>query len=237
MTDQKKPSIISTTINSLTRKHSVTLPRGLHARLSNPSKVAETDPLTRPNRLALMLDISGSMYGEPLLKLQEAVTGFLNACNFGDTALALEPFGTASEVLRSRVALTTQQLMLLTTVQTLNASGGTPMADALDYVLNTYSVTRGVLVSDGQPDREQLVYDAARHYAEAEIPVDCVHIGFSGEGETVLKSVAEITHGEYIKFTDITAFSRSFKYLTPALRGLLTSGAISAAQLGAKEIK
>lgn len=236
MTDQKDKLVTNKPNTGMIPKLTRSLPGGgLHARLRNPKAVVASDPLTRPNRLALMLDVSGSMYGDKIISLREAATGFVNACNFSDTAIALEPFGEHPVV--NRVDLTTQQMMLVTTIQMLRDSGGTPMAEAMDYCLNTYSISRGVIVSDGQPDRETMVYEQARNYAEAGIPIDCVHIGLGGDGEECLKKVADITGGIFIKFTDITAFSKSFKYLTPGFRALLTTGAVTPAQLGAKEIK
>ena len=221
--------------SGLTRKHTVSLP-GLHARLRNPSAVEASNPLTRPNRIALMLDVSGSMHGSKIASLRDAVTGFINSCNFGDTALALEPFG-ENYPPPNRMELSVFSPLLLSTVQMLKSYGSTPMAQAMDYVINIYSVTRGVIVSDGQPDSEHAVYTAAESYKEAGIPVDCVHIGNEVSGEECLRRVAEMTGGQYIKFTDIASFSKAFKYLTPMYYAMLTSGRVSASDLGAKELK
>jgi Mg-chelatase subunit ChlD len=214
-----------------TPKGVVRLP-GLHARLTNPQRAEALDPTTKPNRIALMLDASGSMNGDKNKSLQDACQSFVSACNFADTALAIETFGAEPEI---RVALTCQQPLLMMTMMSIPAHGGTPMADALDYVLNSYSITRGVIVSDGQPDSESAAYSVADHYKAAEIPVDCVHIGHSSSGEACLKRIAEITGGHYIKFTDIASFAKNFKMLTPAFYAQLTSG--GAAALGAAEVK
>jgi uncharacterized protein YegL len=211
----------------------VSLKKGLHARLQNPAG-AGGDALTRPNRIALMLDASGSMAGSKNKSLQDACTDFVQQCNMSDTSLAIETFGSEPEI---RVALTCQQPLLLMTTMSIPACGGTPMAGALDYVLRSYSITRGVLVSDGQPDSESQAYAAAEQYKAAEIPVDAVHIGNSTNGEQCLRRIAEITGGMFIKFTDIASFAKNFKYLTPAYYGQLTSGAVGAAQLGATEVK
>lgn len=207
---------------------------GLHARLSNPKVAAGIDPLTRQNRIALMLDASGSMCGSKIQSLRDACASFVQSCNMSDTALAVETFGAEPEI---RVALTCQQPLLAMTVMSIPASGGTPMAAALEYVLRTYSITRGVLVSDGQPDSEAAAYLVAEQYKTAEIPVDCVHIGQSVSGEACLQRIAEMTGGKFIKFTDIQSFAKNFKYLTPAYYAQLTSGAVDAAQLGAREVK
>jgi Mg-chelatase subunit ChlD len=226
----------TTTANALLRKHSVSLP-GLHARLRNPKVDTASDPNTKPNRLALLLDVSGSMRGKKIQSLRDAVTSFIQSCTFGDTALALEPFGESADPPSGRVPLSCFAPFLTSTVQTLQSYGSTPMAEAMDYVLRSYSLTRSVLVSDGEPDSEARVFDQAMLFHEAALPCDCVHIGNSTDGESCLRRVAEITGGQYIKFTDIQSFAKSFKYLTPAYYAMLCDGSVSAAQLGAKELK
>jgi uncharacterized protein YegL len=239
MTDNKNHSLQSnqTSANTIVKKHSVGV-TGLHARLRNPIATTEGggDPLTKPNRLALMLDVSGSMRGDKIESLRNACAGFVNACNFSDTSLAIEPFGDDYPS-PNRLPLIVFKPLALTTVMSLQSYGSTPMARAMDFVLNTYSITRGVLVSDGQPDSEELAYQSAAQYKEAGIPIDCVHIGDSAQGESVLQRIAETTGGQFIKFTDINSFAKSFKYLTPAYYAQLTSGNVTAAQLGAREIK
>lgn len=239
MTENKHPNpsptsgLKTTSDTTIVKKHSVGV-TGLHARLRNPEAVAVNDPNTKPNRMALLVDVSGSMQGQKITSLRDACASFVQSCDFSDTALALEPFGDDGG---NRVALTCFEPMLSTTIQMLQATGSTPMARAMGYALNTYSMTRTVLVSDGQPDSEGEAYSEASHYREAGIMIDCVHIGDSTGGESCLRRIAEMTGGQFIKFTDIASFARSFKYLTPKFYAQLTSGNVTAAQLGAKELK
>lgn len=216
-----------------TPKHSVGV-TGLHARLRNPQQIEVNDPNTKANRIALLLDVSGSMSGDKIVKLRDACQSFISACNFTDTSLAIEPFGDSGE---NRLPLTTFGPLLMTTCASLQASGGTPMAQAMDFVLNSYSLTRCVLVSDGEPNSDIAAFHSAEDFKTAGLQCDCVHIGASTSGESVLRRIAEMTGGQYIKFTDINSFANSFKYLTPAYYAQLTSGNVTAAQLGAKEIK
>ena len=227
---QDKPtqtSSVTTTHNTqptgLRKNQTLSIGGGLHARLRNPQNVAGADPLTRPDRIALMVDVSGSMAGAKIQSLRDAVTGFVSACDAATTALALEPFGDDFPSAQ-RIPLTCVLPLILTSAQLLNADGSTPMARAMDYVLNTYSITRGVIVSDGQPDSEAACYTTAQLWKEASLPCDCVHIGASASGEACLQRIAEITGGQYIKFTDVTSFSKAFKYLTPAFYAQLTAG-------------
>lgn len=239
MTQDNKPttslSQIQTNNTTIANTNTLRIKRSLRDRIANPTvdtTVINIDAM--PNRIALLLDCSGSMTGGKIQALRDACVSFVQGCNLGDTALALETFGDDAN---GRLALTCFEPLLTTTIATLRATGGTPMADAMNYALRSYSLTRTVLVSDGEPDNETAAYAQASCYREAGLICDCVHIGNSTSGEEVLRRIAEMTGGQYIKFTDIAAFSRSFKYLTPAMYGMLSSGNVSAAELGAKELK
>ena len=211
----------------------ITIKRSLRERLNSPQN-SEASAATRDNRLALLLDASGSMSGDKNQSLRDAVTSFIQACDFSTTALALDTFGAEPEL---HIPLTCSQPLLLMTAMTIPASGGTPMDEAMSLALASYSLTRAVLVSDGCPDSESAAYAVAENYKRAELPVDCVHIGHSSQGEACLWRIAELTGGKFIKFTDIASFAKNFKYLTPAYYAQLTSGAVGAGMLGAQEIK
>jgi Mg-chelatase subunit ChlD len=109
------------------------------------------------------------------------------------------------------------------------------------------SMTRGVVVSDGvATDWTEIDIDQALEstkgkilqiYKEQGIPLDCVHISSSQEGEDLLRRIASETGGIFLKFSDVNAFSKAFGYLTPGYRAMLTSGSVDAKQIGAKEIK
>lgn len=210
----------------------------LHQRVAKAeASQMRVNPLTLPNRISLMLDISGSMsesaQGRSKIEhLKDAIQGFLTACDFSTTSVSLDTFPSRGVA----IDLTVVQPILLTTTLSLTAGGGTPMAQAMDLVLNMRSLTRGVIVSDGEADGAQAAREVARQFASAEIVVDCVHIGDSVGGEGLLKEIAEITHGLFIKFDNVSNFSKAFKYLTPSFRGMLTSGG-AAELIGAKEVK
>jgi Mg-chelatase subunit ChlD len=189
-------------------------------------------PKLYSNRIALMLDVSPSMYGAKIEALREAVTGFIDSCDFSNTAIAIHTFPVSI-----CLALTNVKLMLYTSVQRLDIhEGGTPMDLAMEAVFDS-GVARAIIVSDGQADSQRIALAHAERYRISGIPVDCVHIGNETEGEELLRTIADITNGRYIKFTNIQAFSNSFKFLTPKLYSQLASGNVSALQLGAKEMK
>lgn len=208
---------------------------GLHARLAQARLAREAmseafNPLTLPNRIAIMIDQSGSMGGydeenpnSKIRLLENALQDFITKSNTGDTSLAIESFPAGT-----RFALTNEKLLLWTLVQGLKAGGGTPMSEAMEFCLKSYPLTRGIIISDG--DADFAPRSITEQYARKEIKIDCVHIGDSSGGESTLREIAEKTGGLFIKFKDVKSFSEAFQFLLPehrqnAARLMLTAGA------------
>ena len=189
---------------------------------------------TLPNRISLLLDSSGSMRGSKMENLKTAVNSFTQACDFCTTSIAVESFGRSPEV---SLPLVNNAGLVQLEVNQLAAEGGTPLADAMERALNNIPMTRAVIVSDGQADRPDDCEAFAGQYAKAGIPCDCVHIGESTAGEDLLKRIAELTGGIFMKFRESGNFAQAFKFLTPGFRALLTSGQVDAQAIGATEIK
>ncbi len=211
---------------------------------------SSVDPSTMPNRICLMLDCSSSMttreaHDKTRIDLvKDAVRNFAQRCDFSNTAVAIDSFPQQlSQPLSSNASFIEHSAYSLT------ASGNTPMRACVQRVVSDVPLTRGVIVSDGEATDWFRSYDlegctgktsddaVLDVYKEQKIPIDCVHIGDSTSGEGLLRMIARETGGIYIKFTDVSAFSNAFGYLTPGFRGMLTDGSIDAAKLGAKEIR
>ncbi len=208
----------------------------LWQRVQTQKAAAQANAVELPNRIGLMLDCSGSMGGEKIEHLRQAYDAFTNMLNLNDTALAVCHFGFGEDA-KHDMALTTDKTLIMVTGMGLLASGSTPMAQAMERMISTQPVTRCVLLSDGQPDSEERAYAQAESFKEAAVPVDCVHIGHGSYGEDVLRKIAEMTGGIYIKFSNTENFAKFFSYLTPTGRLRLTSGEVSAEQIGADEIR
>jgi Mg-chelatase subunit ChlD len=201
----------------------------MQASLNNQAKQS-TLVAQLPNRIGLMLDVSGSMSGEKIQMCRLAGSSFCDQCDPAETAVAVNTFEPSL-----RINLSTLFPFISAEISHLHTMGGTPMAEAMLEMLTQEPITRGVIVSDGESTGNDPI-PVARDYKDAGIPIDCVHIGDDVGGEETLKQIASITGGVYIKFTNIKNFSKNFKYLTPRYRGLLM--APGAAQLlGANEVK
>ena len=203
------------------------------------------DPQAMPNRICLMLDCSSSMSEcveqaglrskTKLDLLKEAVENFASRCDFSNTSVAVETFPE-----RSSLPLSVGTVVMFR-AQNLKASGGTPLRLCVTKAIERVSMTRAVIVSDGEAEDwfvEDIKDDAVlKLYKHQQIAIDCIHIGDSSSGEELLRRIAHETNGLYLKFTDVGAFASAFGYLTPGFRAMLTSGTLDAAKLGASEIK
>ncbi len=182
---------------------------------------------TMPNRIGMMLDVSGSMAGDKIDQLRIAACAFLDSCDASNTAVAVNTF----EAL-IRINLSNSFQYHKQQIKTLSSTGSTPMGLAMSDMLSNESLTRAVIVSDGEPDDSGSVIEWAENFREASVPIDTVHIGDSESGESILRQVAEITGGLYMKFKNVQQFGQAFKYLTPKYRALLADPEVRA-KLGA----
>lgn len=217
----------------------------------NQAKAVEHDASTFPNRICLMLDFSSSM--STMEKdnktrfelLRDAVDNFIQRCNFVDTAIALRSFPPKLEV-----ALTTNPVVAQNMLMGSFPAGGTPLRQCVERCLEDVPMTRAVIVSDGQAadwydfafSKDYVEEVGGTHsildrYKQAGIPIDCVHISADSAGEDLLRRIAAITGGIFIKFTDVSAFASAFGFLAPTYRAMLTSGQVTAEQIGAREVK
>lgn len=217
-------------MSDLVNKNKIGVRSGsLHARIAEKELLKEVAPQTAdvnslPNRIGIMIDTSGSMNGQPIKLLEQAVQDFVTKSNPTDTAIAVESFPK-----QLRIPLTCDKTQLWFLTMGLHAGGGTPMVEAMEFTIKNYKLTRAIIISDGQPQDEPGP-ELLSVYARAEVAVDTVHIGTYSDGEAVLRRISEATGGLFVKFKDIKSFANAFAYLLPETRGqaatlFLTAGA------------
>src|SRR5580692_6859260 len=131
---------------------------------------------------------------------REAVKTFIDNCFIGATKVGLASFPELVVV-----EPTHDLLVVKHAAEQIAPTGSTPMAEPLDFVLDEWPITHGIVISDGSPDSVAAVEDSARRYKAKSIKIDAVHIGADTGGESLMKMIAETTGGIYIKFTDVKA--------------------------------
>jgi|GEM_PF-2462497 len=90
-----------------------------------------TVPVSEPQAVALVVDVSGSMAGEPLNQAIAALRTFVASLGPGDTA-ALISFGSGVTMLRG---FTTDKTVISDTIGTLQAEGNTALNDAVLFAV------------------------------------------------------------------------------------------------------
>lgn len=144
--------------------------------------------------IALLIDCSGSMYGDRLRDAQKAATSFLNNCNGGSVALITFPGGIKQSLTNDFYALNRK-------INSLNADGGTPMTEALDAAhqkvlhLDNGQERVIVLLTDGGPNNSTSAKSSADQAKRLGIRI--ISIGVSGADESFLKSISSLPSDFY----------------------------------------
>ena len=129
--------------------------------------LAENDtPITKPNAVVLVLDVSGSMSGERIIKLKEATNKFAEKLIEGGTnnKIAIVTFANSC----STLPFTNDLIEIKHFMSTKNASGGTDMTSGInnaDSLLSNEELTNYnksiVIMSDGEPNNINSAKSAA----------------------------------------------------------------------------
>lgn len=129
--------------------------------------LAENDtPITKPNAVVLVLDVSGSMRGERIIKLKEATNKFAEKLIEGGTnnKIAIVTFASSC----STLPFTNDLIEIKHFMSTKTASGGTNMTSGInnaDSLLSNEELTNYnksiVIMSDGEPDNIDSAKSAA----------------------------------------------------------------------------
>ncbi len=162
------------------------------------------DSIPRPSvSVALVLDTSGSMAGEPLTKAKEAALEFVDALADSDR-ISLVAFHSVTETLvplaplddggRDRVR---EALEGLEAVGTTDLAGG--LAHGFAQVrqgLTQGGAARVLLLSDGRPNDAQTIFPNVQRAAQQGITVTALGLGLSYD-EALLGKIAQLSGGGF----------------------------------------
>jgi molecular chaperone DnaK (HSP70) len=154
------------------------------------SRPAEPDP----TRIYLLIDISASMAGTPLLEAQQAARAFLEKCDFSRTEVGLISF---SDEVTLQAEATDSIRKVLGALHRLQPDGTTNLSDAIDLArqkLNRLDRIRYiVLLTDGYPDAaESAVEQASRARGEG---IEIVAIGIGEADLDYLRRLSSTEQG------------------------------------------
>jgi molecular chaperone DnaK (HSP70) len=157
--------------------------------LGRPPEAAVTAPEGELIRVFLLIDVSASMTGQPLVEAQTAAREFLARCDFTTMEVGLISFST---MVALQSPATSNVRRLHAAVHRLEAEGSTNLADALEMARGQLvSAERKryiVLLTDGYPDAPESALDQA--LAARREQIDVVAIGTGDADREYLKRLA-----------------------------------------------
>ena len=147
-----------------------------------------------PTRIYLLIDVSASMAGTPLLEAQQAARAFLDKCDFTSTEVGLISF---SDEVTLQAEATDNVRKVQAAIVRLEADGTTNLSEAIELArlkLNRLDRTRYmVILTDGYPDAaESAVEQAARARGEG---IEIVAIGMGDADLDYLRRLASTEEG------------------------------------------
>lgn len=177
--------------------------------------------------LAIVIDRSGSMSGEPIRNAKAAALSVLRQLGPSD-AFTVVTYSSGSEVvLPIQVASEANKDAARTAIETIEDDGGTCISCGLDSAAAEVArtpirggVQRLLVISDGQAnegvfDRDELAGLAANHAAHG-ASISTVGVGLDFD-ERTMRRLAEVGRGNYYFIEDTVALSTMFAHELAAL--------------------
>ena len=194
--------------------------------LAGPQDIAVTihmpgGPVERPPlSLAIVLDRSGSMHGQPLENAKAAATTLVRSLATGD-AFALVTFSDTDQlVLQMTRATAEAKAAAAAAIDRIYDDGGTCTSCGIDRGAEQLAhspihggVQRMVLISDGQAnegiwDRDELV-GLAQTTAAGGVSISTVGVGLDFDEQTMIR-LGEVGHGNYYFVEDTARLASMF---------------------------
>lgn len=180
-----------------------------------------TVPVTEPLAIALVVDVSGSMEGEPLEQAIAALRIFVASLGPDDTA-ALISFGNGVTMLQG---FTTNKAAISDTIGTLRAEGNTALNDAVLYAVNQVAAQpvgrrAVILMTDGKDTASQGTLEAAIARAGLlNIPVYAVGLQSADFDAAPLEQLAQQTGALYFLAPEAEALRDLYAQLGRQFQG------------------
>ncbi|MBI5501343.1 MAG: VWA domain-containing protein [Deltaproteobacteria bacterium] len=170
-----------------------------------------------PLNLAIVMDTSGSMEGDPILAAKDAVADLLGRLHGGDS-VAIVSFGSVAKVLgRGTWDSDVPPAELYDAVEKIEAAGTTDMRAGLAAALeataewrNQEHLSRMILLSDGKPNDPMGLVDMAMLAGSQGMPIIAFGLGIEFD-EALLGDMARASNGSYAFLRDSEQIAERFQ--------------------------
>jgi Ca-activated chloride channel family protein len=199
-------------------------------RLRIGTRAPEAAPRAAAN-VALVVDTSGSMEGEPIIAARAAAAAVVDGLSEGDR-LAVIAFGSKPEVLQPPAELDDDaREEIKKKIGSMRAEGTTDMAgglraglDAVTGQLAPQGVNRVVLLGDGVPNDATSIRPLAEEARRRGVSITALGLGADYD-ETLMGAVAQLSGGRFHYVDDASKVAAFFKNEVLRLQGVYASGA------------
>jgi VWFA-related protein len=180
--------------------------------------LTENPPSDLPITVVLVLDASYSMVGQPLADVQASAESFVNSLGEADQVGVIVFSGSVETI----SPITDDQASVTAAIGTIEASGGSPIYDALVQAVNALrSLPQGrkaiILLTDGRDEGSIFTFQEAIQEAQSwSIPI--YPIGFGGVNENTIQRIAALTSGYAQIQPDSASLSEAFETVLGVLR-------------------
>lgn len=170
-----------------------------------------------PINVALVLDTSGSMEGQPIADARRATEAFLDALEPGDR-LSVVVFHSETEMLLPSTVIDGDRLdEMRARIRTIEARGTTDLAGGLQAGLEEVTryydargINRVVLLSDGVPNEASMIRPLAQAAGERRIAITALGLGLDYD-EVLLADVATASGGRFHYVAESSAVADVFR--------------------------
>jgi hypothetical protein len=174
------------------------------------------------DRVKIIFDDSGSMQGDKFKNAQAGCIEYMKNCAANKAAIGIYPLDCPP------IPMDTNLPVQAALVPLIKIGGSTPLFETLAKAqAEELKATRYIIFSDGEPDNTDQMNECINKAKAEHTPIDTVYIGPANASDAIdlLRKVAERTGGIFLIFDpNKVNFRDAFKYLSPGLRGMLTSG-------------
>ena len=177
----------------------------------------ETDP-NDPLAIALLIDTSSSMSGEPIAEVRDASIRFLETWDRSRTHIAVIPFNVDAFIVEPILTMDQSVSPLIPKLQRLETAGGTAMQLGLQQAQTAFermgsSRNAVMLFTDGMPSRPGLTQRLAAEMRGQGIVI--VAIGSTGANYGYLEQLTG--HSDNVFTTRLGDFASAFNWLHRSL--------------------
>lgn len=191
-----------------------------------------------PLNLALVIDTSGSMMGDPIDKARDAAIAVVDMMRDGDF-LSVVAFGTEPELLLPATEVDRGELdELREKIAEMEASGTTDMAGGLQVGWSQVlqhrtgeTIDRIVLLGDGVPNDPNPILPLATQAGQHQIPIAALGLGLEYD-EQLMGQIAELSHGNFTYVEDAEQVASLFQQQVLAVEQMLARNVVLHLQPG-----